>query len=193
MTLLGHMREMKGALKEATVQISLARAESLARVDGVLRERAIITKLTSSRDCPEFIPTPSIPSKDASFISIPYPFVPRCALEAVIACGGGSKVEVVRYYVASLTLVFEYLHSMDVIFRGMDPETMPIDEHGALRLTDFRFAKHLDVNDSTPGRTYTVCGVAAYMAPEVAQSTGHVCQPQWWRKNGRDIVGRHHN
>ena len=119
----------------------------------------------------EFIPTPSIPSKDASFISIPYPFVPRCALEAVIACGGGSKVEVVRYYVASLTLVLEYLHSMDVIFRGMDPETMPIDEHGALRLTDFRFAKHLDVNDSTPGRTYTVCGVAAYMAPEVAQST----------------------
>lgn len=180
MTLLGHMREMKGALKEATVQISLARAESLARVDGVLRERAIITKLTSSRDCPEFIPTPSIPSKDASFISIPYPFVPRCALEAVIACGGGSKVEVVRYYVASLTLVLEYLHSMDVIFRGMDPETMPIDEHGALRLTDFRFAKHLDVNDSTPGRTYTVCGVAAYMAPEVAQSTGHDERADWF-------------
>ena len=180
MTLLGHMREMKGALKEATVQISLARAESLSRVDGVLRERAIITKLTSSRDCPEFIPTPSIPSKDASFISIPYPFVPRCALEAVIACGGGSKVEVVRYYVAALTLVLEYLHSMDVIFRGMDPETMPIDEHGVLRLTDFRFAKHLDVNDSAPGRTYTVCGVAAYMAPEVVRSTGHDERADWF-------------
>jgi len=89
MTLLGHMRETKGALKEATVQISIARTESLNRVEGVLRERAIIQALTVANP-PSFIPVPGIPSKDASFISIPYPFVPRCALEAVIACGGGS-------------------------------------------------------------------------------------------------------
>ena len=97
MTLLGHLRETKGASKEATVQISLARTESLARVEGVLRERAIITMLTAgSAKPPAFIPIPAIPSKDSSFISIPYPFAPRCALEAVIACGGGSKPEVVQ-------------------------------------------------------------------------------------------------
>ena len=181
MTLLGHLRETKGASKEATVQISLARTESLARVEGVLRERAIITMLTAgSAKPPAFIPIPAIPSKDSSFISIPYPFAPRCALEAVIACGGGSKPEVVKYYVAAFTLVFEYVHAMDIVFRGMDPETMTIDQHGALRLTDFRFAKHLAVTDDTPGKTFTACGAAAYMAPEVVRGVGHDERADWF-------------
>lgn len=181
MTLLGHMRQTKGALKEATVQISLARTESLSRVQGVLRERRIITELTAGTvKPPQLIPIPGIPSKDASFISIPYPFVPRCALEAVIACGGGSNLEVVRYYVAALTVVLEYLHSMDIVFRGMDPETMVIDERGALRITDFRFAKRLSASDKTPGRTFTVCGVAAYMAPEVVRGIGHDERADWF-------------
>ena len=181
MTLLGHMRETKGMHKEATVQISLARTESLSRVEGVLRERKIITALTAGSTLPpSLIPTPGIPSKDASFISIPYPFVPRCALEAVIACGGGSNIEVVRYYIASLVVVLEYMHSMDIVFRGMDPETMVIDERGMLRLTDFRFAKRLSVTDKTPGRTYTVCGAAAYMAPEVVRGLGHDERADWF-------------
>jgi serine/threonine protein phosphatase PrpC/serine/threonine protein kinase len=179
MTLLGHMRETKGALKEATVQISIARTESLNRVEGVLRERAIIQALTAANP-PSFIPVPGIPSKDASFISIPYPFVPRCALEAVIACGGGSKPVVVRYYMAALTLLLEYVHSFDIVFRGMDPETMTIDEHGALRLTDFRFAKRLSASDGAPGRTFTSCGAAAYMAPEVVKGLGHDERADWF-------------
>jgi len=181
MTLLGHMRQTKGALNEATVQISLARTESLSRIQGVLRERQIITELTAGTSKPpQLIPTPGIPSKDASFISIPYPLVPRCALEVVIACGGRSNIEVVRYYVAALTVVLEYLHSMDIVFRGMDPETMVLDERGALRITDFRFAKRLSASDKIPGRTFTVCGVAAYMAPEVVRGIGHDERADWF-------------
>lgn len=180
-TLLGHMREMKGILREATVQISLARTESLGRVEGVLRERAIIKLLTSDSALPpSFIPQPGLPQKDSSFISIPYPFVPRCALEAVIACGGGSKPAVVRYYVAALTLVLEYIHKFDIVFRGIDPETMIISETGALRLVDFRFAKRLSASDASPGRTFTVCGAAAYMAPEVAAGIGHDERADWF-------------
>ena len=180
-TLLGHMREMKGMLREATVQISLARTESLGRVEGVLRERAIIKLLTSDSALPpSFIPQPGLPQKDSSFISIPYPFVPRCALEAVIACGGGSKRAVVRYYVAALTLVLEFIHKFDIVFRGIDPETMIISETGALRLVDFRFAKRLSASDASPGRTFTACGAAAYMAPEVAAGIGHDERADWF-------------
>jgi len=180
-TLLGHMREMKGLVREATVQLSIARTESLGRVQGVLRERSIIKLLTSDTVLPpSFIPRPGLPQRDSSFISVPYPFVPRCALEAAIACGGGSKPAVVRYYAGSLTLALEYIHKFDIVFRGIDPETMIISETGALRLVDFRFAKRLTASDASPGRTFTACGAAAYMAPEVVAGTGHDERADWF-------------
>ena len=153
MTLLGHLRETKGASKEATVQISLARTESLARVEGVLRERAIITMLTAAQPSRRHsFPYP--PSHRKTRVLSPFRthFAPRCALEAVIACGGGSKPEVVqvlrRRVYARVRVRPRHGHRIP----RMDPETMTIDQHGALRLTDFRFAKHLAVTDATPGR-----------------------------------------
>lgn len=81
-----------------------------------------------------------------------------------------------RFYAAQVLLVFEYLHSKDIIYRDLKPENMLLDSEGYLKLADFGFAKVL------PGgkRTYTLCGTCDYLAPEVILSKGHGRAVDWW-------------
>ncbi len=74
-----------------------------------------------------------------------------------------------RFYAAQVTLAFEYLHylsllfyswlfsifllvSIDIIYRDLKPENILFAADGYLKITDFGFAKV--VRD----RTYTLCG-----------------------------------
>jgi protein kinase A len=38
--------------------------------------------------------------------------------------------------------MFEYLHSLNIIYRDLKPENILIDAEGYLKLTDFGFAKY---------------------------------------------------
>ena len=58
-----------------------------------------------------------------------------------------------RFYIATVTLCFEYLHKKNIMFRDLKPENLLIGNDGYLRLTDFGFAKILN-----EGRTFTICG-----------------------------------
>ena len=49
-----------------------------------------------------------------------------------------------RFYAASVTNCFEYLHSKNVIFRDLKPENLLIRNDGYIKLTDFGFAKILN-------------------------------------------------
>ena len=66
-----------------------------------------------------------------------------------------------RFYSAQVVLMFDYLHSKNIIYRDLKPENLLIDKFGYLKLTDFGFAKYCE------GRTYTLCGTPEYLAPEV--------------------------
>ena len=46
-----------------------------------------------------------------------------------------------RFFAAHVTLMFEYMHSMDVIYRDLKPENLLLDREGYLKITDFGFAK----------------------------------------------------
>jgi len=79
-----------------------------------------------------------------------------------------------RFYSGQVILMFEYLHSKNIIYRDLKPENLLIDSVGYLKLIDFGFAKYCD------GRTYTLCGTPEYLAPEVLMNKGHGKPVDWW-------------
>ena len=79
-----------------------------------------------------------------------------------------------RYYAAQIVLAFAYLHGMHIVYRDLKPENLLIQTTGALKITDFGFAKQV------PEKTWTLCGTPEYLAPEIIQSKGHGKPVDWW-------------
>lgn len=73
-----------------------------------------------------------------------------------------------------VALMFEHLHTKNIIYRDLKPENLLIAEDGFLKLTDFGFAKVVE------GRTYTLCGTPEYLAPEILLNKGHGKAVDWW-------------
>jgi len=79
-------------------------------------------------------------------------------------------------------MAVQHLHADNIIYRGMVPDNLLIDKGGYLKLVDFGFAKKLHFNSdtSTLDNTFTLCGTAEYLAPEIVNSKGHGKGADWW-------------
>uniref|UniRef100_A0A7S3Z210 cGMP-dependent protein kinase n=1 Tax=Lotharella globosa TaxID=91324 RepID=A0A7S3Z210_9EUKA len=88
--------------------------------------------------------------------------------------GGALTEKATRFYSASIVSIFQYMHSMNIIYRDLKPENLLVDQHGFLKLVDFGFAKEVE------GSTYTLCGTPDYLAPEIIRGTGHGKGVDWW-------------
>jgi len=86
------------------------------------------------------------------------------------------EVPMACFYSAEVLLSLEYLHSRGLVYRDLKPENILIDEKGHLKLADFGFCKPLKKGE----RTYTTCGTADYMAPEVMLCQGHDKAADFW-------------
>jgi serine/threonine protein kinase len=62
----------------------------------------------------------------------------------------------------------DHIHSQKCCYRDLKPENLLVDVDGYLKLVDFGFCKKL-----TSGQTFTLCGTADYLAPEIIMHKGH--------------------
>jgi CRP-like cAMP-binding protein len=81
-----------------------------------------------------------------------------------------------RFYLAQIVLTFEYIHSLNIIYRDLKPENLLITPSGYVKMADFGLSKILPPGEST----YTLCGTPAYAAPEVYAMKGHGKACDWW-------------
>eukprot|EP00004_Rigifila_ramosa_P009009 TRINITY_DN2046_c0_g1_i10.p1 TRINITY_DN2046_c0_g1~~TRINITY_DN2046_c0_g1_i10.p1 ORF type:complete len:311 (-),score=80.79 TRINITY_DN2046_c0_g1_i10:208-1140(-) len=82
-----------------------------------------------------------------------------------------------KFYVIEIVLALEYLHKNNIIYRDLKPENILLGADGHIALTDFGLAK-----DNLPDGdvTYTICGTAEYLAPEVVDGRGYDKSVDWW-------------
>ncbi|CAD8087289.1 unnamed protein product [Paramecium primaurelia] len=87
---------------------------------------------------------------------------------------GTVQNEEAQFYSAQVVLMFEYLHTKNIVYRDLKPENLLVQNDGYLKLTDFGFAKVVE------DRTYTLCGTPEYLAPEILLNKGHSKPVDWW-------------
>ncbi|PRW56166.1 cAMP-dependent kinase catalytic subunit beta isoform X6 [Chlorella sorokiniana] len=102
-------------------------------------------------------------------------YVPGGEFFSHLKARGKLGEEAARLYAGEVLLMFEYLHSQDIVYRDLKPENLLLDAQGHLKLTDFGFAKAIG-----PRRTYTLCGTPDYLAPEIILNKGHGKAVDWW-------------
>ena len=113
-------------------------------------------------------------TQDKRFLYIAMEYVAGGELFTYLRSVGKFSPNQACFYASHVTLMFEYLHSKNVIYRDLKPENLLIDPDGYLKLTDFGFAKVVE------GRTYTLCGTPEYLCPEILTNKGHGKGVDWW-------------
>ena len=113
-------------------------------------------------------------TQDKRFLYIAMEYVAGGELFTYLRSVGKFSPNQACFYASHVTLMFEYLHSKNVIYRDLKPENLLIDPDGYLKLTDFGFAKIVE------GRTYTLCGTPEYLCPEILTNKGHGKGVDWW-------------
>tara|TARA_B110000977_G_scaffold200335_1_gene290464 strand:- start:8069 stop:10591 length:2523 start_codon:yes stop_codon:yes gene_type:complete len=109
-----------------------------------------------------------------------------------------------RVYAAQVAIALEHLHLLGYVYRDLKPENILLHPHGSAQLADFGMAKRIgggdgmstssmgttgaqSGNSATPSktikssaRTYTICGTAQYMSPEVLLHRGCRFEADLW-------------
>jgi protein kinase A len=169
---LGRVRLAKEKSTGALCAIKFMKKAKLMvtrQVDHVLSEISILSMITHP-----FTVNMLGLAQDSRNVAVVMEYVSGGELFKYLRAVGRLTVSQAQFYSAQIVLIFEYLHSKDIVYRDLKPENIVIGADGYLKLTDFGFAKVV------LGRTYTICGTPEYIAPEVILNKGHSLAVDWW-------------
>ncbi|KMT03150.1 hypothetical protein BVRB_8g197060 [Beta vulgaris subsp. vulgaris] len=145
------------------------KVKSLGKEDQVLKEKNLMKSLRDSVCVPQIICT----CADETHAGI--------LLDTCLACPFASILNKpldessARFCAASVVIALEELHKKNILYRGVSPEVLMCDQAGRLQFVDFRFAEQLSGE-----RTYTICGMADSLSPEIVLGNGHGFSADWW-------------
>lgn len=80
-----------------------------------------------------------------------------------------------KFYSASVLFAFCHMHAKKIAYRDLKPENLVMDSIGYVKVVDFGLAKLID-----GGKTWTLCGTPAYLAPEIVLNDGHDWAVDYW-------------
>jgi protein kinase X len=78
------------------------------------------------------------------------------------------------FFSAEIVSALSYLHSLNIVHRDLTPTNILLDKEGHLVIIDFGFSKII------PERSWTMCGMHKYLAPEIIECAGHNKAVDWW-------------
>lgn len=124
--------------------------------------------------------------QDASHLYLLQPFLPGGDLFSLWQGAPNAQLPEaqVQFYAACLIDALWYMHSSQkIVYRDLKPENIVIDGAGYPVLVDFGHAKRLEPSQHDSGgdyQTFTLCGTAKYLSPEVVQGSGHSFAADYW-------------
>jgi serine/threonine protein kinase len=83
------------------------------------------------------------------------------------------------FYIACVAEAMEALHNRGWLFRDLKPDNILINARGYAKIADFGLAKPIGF-DASNQITYTLCGTAQYMSPQVISGEGYGKDADWW-------------
>ncbi|CAD8118441.1 unnamed protein product [Paramecium sonneborni] len=147
----------------AMKEMSKALVITKKSVNSVMNERMLLSQL-----------------KHTFLINMYYAFQDRENLYLVMdyMCGGDLRFHIGRmrrfneeqtkFFVASIFIGLEYLHTNNIIHRDIKPENLVLDEKGFVHITDLGIARVMKQENSSD-----TSGTPGYMAPEVMCRQNH--------------------
>ncbi|KZV21642.1 protein phosphatase 2C and cyclic nucleotide-binding/kinase domain-containing protein-like [Dorcoceras hygrometricum] len=153
-------------------RFSKQKVKKLGKEGLVLKEKNILKFMSHS----PFVPRVLCTVADQTHAAILLDTCIACSMTSIIH--NGLNEDSAQFCAASIVIALEVLHENGVLYRGVSPEVLAFDQTGYIQLVDFRFSKKLSSDYSE--RTYTICGMADSLAPEVIQGKGHGFPVDWW-------------
>ncbi|XP_022893311.1 protein phosphatase 2C and cyclic nucleotide-binding/kinase domain-containing protein isoform X2 [Olea europaea var. sylvestris] len=153
-------------------RFSKQKVKKLGKEAQVLKEKYLMTNINPSASVPRIICT----SADYTHAGILLDTRIACSLTSIIYKALDEPSA--RFIAASVVIALENLHKNGILYRGVTPDVLMLDQAGYIKLVDFRFGKKF--SDDCGERTYTICGMADTLAPEIIQGKGHGFPADWW-------------
>ena len=127
---------------------------------------------------PFIIDLKGINNTDPITLNFLFEFIPGGSLNSLLKSYKRLPIESVKFYLASLITIIDYLHKKNIIYRDFRPDNILINSNGYIKLFDFSFGKKLE-NESD--MTYTTCGTPEYYSPEMINKTGYNISTDFWQ------------